>query len=89
MCRTACVLIFFQTNHTESVHDIVLAKLKRRIDKFRVGHPLDKSIDMGALVDESQYTTIKSFVDAAVQEGADVYVARTPVRKKIITGLYI
>jgi aldehyde dehydrogenase (NAD+) len=63
----------------ESVHDQLLAKLKRRIDKFRVGHPLDKNIDMGALVDESQYTTIKSFVDNAVKEGADVYVARVPV----------
>jgi aldehyde dehydrogenase (NAD+) len=63
----------------EAVHDKLLAKLKRRIDKFRVGHPLDKNIDMGALVDESQYTTIKSFVDNAVAEGADVYVARVPV----------
>lgn len=35
---------------------------------------------MGALVDESQYKTIKSFVDGAVAEGADVYVARVPVR---------
>jgi acyl-CoA reductase-like NAD-dependent aldehyde dehydrogenase len=35
---------------------------------------------MGALVDESQYKTIKGFVDGAVAEGADVYVARVPVR---------
>mmetsp|Transcript_15345 Transcript_15345/g.26412 ORF Transcript_15345/g.26412 Transcript_15345/m.26412 type:complete len:889 (-) Transcript_15345:74-2740(-) len=62
----------------ESVSERFLNKLKRRIDTFRIGHPLDKGIDMGALVDESQYKTIKGFVDRAVEEGADVYVARVP-----------
>lgn len=63
----------------ESIHDDFIARLKRRIDSFRVGLPLDKCIDMGALVDETQYVTIKGFVDRAVVEGAEVYVARTPV----------
>jgi aldehyde dehydrogenase (NAD+) len=63
----------------ESVADEFVTKLKRRIDSFRVGLPLDKCIDMAALVDESQYDTIKGFVDRALKEGAEVYVARTPV----------
>jgi aldehyde dehydrogenase (NAD+) len=49
----------------ESIHDRMLSKLKKRVDKFRLGHPLDKGVDMGALVDESQYKTIKQFVDGA------------------------
>jgi aldehyde dehydrogenase (NAD+) len=36
------------------VSEQFLNKLKRRIDTFRIGHPLDKGVDMGALVDESQ-----------------------------------
>jgi Mn2+/Fe2+ NRAMP family transporter len=71
------------------VHDKLLAKLKRRIDKLRVGHPLDKNIDMGALVDESQYTTIKSFVDNAVAEGADVYVApRARAQQRLVLAAH-
>jgi len=63
----------------ESIADDFVRRLKNRIDTFRIGHPLDKAIDMGALVDESQYTTIQRYLDMAREEGANVYVARTPV----------
>jgi aldehyde dehydrogenase (NAD+) len=63
----------------ESVHDSFLAKLKRRLNSWRIGHSLEKDIDMGAVVDESQYKTIKWFCDEAAKEGCDVYFPPCPV----------
>ena len=54
----------------ESIADEMLAKLKVRMAKLRVGNPLDKCIDMGAIVDNTQLHTIQSLVAKAVDEGA-------------------
>ncbi|KAK3608447.1 hypothetical protein CHS0354_035451 [Potamilus streckersoni] len=59
----------------ESVHDKLVAKLKERLTHFRLGDSLDKTIDMGALVDESQRKTIEEYVEGARREGAQVYQA--------------
>ena len=50
-----------------------IKKLKRRMGKLRVGHPLDKSIDMGAIVDPIQLRRIGALVDKAVAEGAEKF----------------
>lgn len=63
----------------ENVWDRFLAKLRWRMDKLRLGHPLDKCIDMGALVDQSQFDTITSYVEGARAEGAVVYHANIHV----------
>ena len=41
--------------------------------KLRVGDPLDKAIDMGALVDETQRNRVAELVQAGVAEGADLF----------------
>ena len=51
------------------------AKLKARMAKIRVGDPLDKSTDMGALVDKTQLARVSGFVDRARAEGAEVFQA--------------
>lgn len=48
----------------EGVADRFYAKLKARMDKLRVGSPLDKSIDVGAIVDPKQLGTITRLVDS-------------------------
>ena len=53
----------------------LLAKLKARMAKIRVGDPLDKSIDMGALVDRTQWERVNGFVERARAEGAEVFQA--------------
>jgi aldehyde dehydrogenase (NAD+) len=53
----------------------LLAKLKQRMGKIRVGDPLDKSIDMGALVDRTQWQRVNGFVERARAEGAEVFQA--------------
>ncbi len=46
-----------------------LAKLKRRMDTLRVGDPLDKSVDMGAIVDPIQLRRIREIVAQGEAEG--------------------
>ena len=48
-------------------------RLKRRMAKLRVGHPLDKAIDMGAIVDPTQLARISALVDKGVAEGAEKF----------------
>ena len=57
----------------ESVADIVLAKIKARMGKLRVGSPLDKSIDIGAIIDPVQRNQIADRVAAGVAEGAILF----------------
>ncbi|RFP90917.1 aldehyde dehydrogenase family protein [Rhodobacteraceae bacterium 63075] len=47
----------------EGVAETFYARLKARMAKLRVGAPLDKSIDIGAIVDQSQLDAIKTMVE--------------------------
>ena len=57
----------------EDVADRFIAKLKRRMGQLRVGEPLDKAIDMGAIVDQSQWDTVDNWVKIGVSEGAELF----------------
>ncbi len=48
----------------ERVAETLYAKLRARMETLRVGHPLDKSIDIGAIVSPVQLETIRKMVDA-------------------------
>ena len=48
----------------EPVAEMFYAKLRARMDKLRVGSPLDKSIDVGAIVDPIQLRAISDMVAA-------------------------
>ncbi|KAM7445822.1 hypothetical protein ABFA07_005798 [Porites harrisoni] len=53
----------------------LIEKLKERMTHLRLGHCLDKGIDMGAIVDPSQKKSIAAFVEEAKKQGAEVYQA--------------
>ena len=57
----------------EGIAEDFLARLKRRMTMLRVGHPLDKAIDMGAIVAPVQLKRIQSLVQTGISEGASVY----------------
>ncbi|MFZ1320540.1 MAG: aldehyde dehydrogenase family protein [Ignavibacteria bacterium] len=57
----------------ESVKDIVIKKLKQRLETLRVGDPLDKNTDVGAINSRMQLEKIKELVAAGVNEGAEIY----------------
>jgi len=56
----------------EGVAARLTAKLERRIAQIRVGDPLDKSTDMGALVDRTQWQRVHGYVERARAEGARI-----------------
>ena len=56
-----------------TVFDKFIKKIKTRLGHFRIGHSLDKTVDMGAIVDESQRRSVAEFVDEARAEGAEVF----------------
>ena len=75
--------IFFNQGHVccagsrllvqESVADEVLRKLKMRLRHLRVGDPLDKNTDIGAINSRKQLEKIQELVKSGVQEGAEIH----------------
>jgi aldehyde dehydrogenase (NAD+) len=54
----------------ESVHDEVVERLKARIETLRLGDPLDKNTDIGAINSAMQHAKIAELVESGVAEGA-------------------
>ena len=73
--------IFFNQGHVccagsrllvqESVYDDVLARLKRRMSTLRVGDPLDKNTDVGAINSAEQLAKIRELSQIGEDEGAE------------------
>lgn len=57
----------------ESVYPRFIEKVKARMQNLRVGSPLDKSNDIGALVDPVQQQRIHGLVESARAEGCEVW----------------
>jgi aldehyde dehydrogenase (NAD+) len=57
----------------ESVYEDVIEKLKRRLTTLRVGDPLDKNTDVGAINSRQQLDKIKELVATGEEEGAAIY----------------
>ncbi|WP_371168465.1 aldehyde dehydrogenase family protein [Aliiroseovarius sp. 2305UL8-7] len=77
----------------EGIADRFYAKLRARMDKLRIGDPLDKSIDVGAVVDPVQHAQITKLVDAGAGDG-ELYQSPYPLPEvgcfyppTLITGL--
>lgn len=66
----------------ESVYDIVLRKLKDRMESLIVGNPLDKNTDIGAINSKEQLTTINNYLKIGKSEGAEMYQSNCTVPKK-------
>ncbi len=75
--------IFFNQGHVccagsrllvqEPVFEPLLDKLKERLQTLRVGDPLDKNTDVGAINSRQQLQRIEELVASGVQEGAEMY----------------
>jgi aldehyde dehydrogenase (NAD+) len=72
--------IFFNQGHVccagsrllvqENVHDLVVDKLKQRLGTLRLGDPLDKNTDIGAINSAEQLERITALTDTGEDEGA-------------------
>ncbi|HKB91468.1 MAG TPA: aldehyde dehydrogenase family protein [Opitutaceae bacterium] len=75
--------IFFNQGHVccagsrllvqESIADTVVAKLRNRVKVLRVGNPIDKNTDIGAINSAAQLAKIKELVESGVKEGAELF----------------
>jgi aldehyde dehydrogenase (NAD+) len=75
--------IFFNQGHVccagsrllvqEPIFEPLLEKLKARLQTLRVGDPLDKNTDIGAINSRAQLTKIEELVASGVSEGAQIY----------------
>ncbi len=57
----------------ESIEERFITKLKKRMASLRVGDPLDKSVDIGALVAPVQVERIRDLMKRGTKEGAIIY----------------
>ena len=88
--------IFFNQGHVccagsrllvqESIAEMFVSKLKNRIDVLRVGNPLDKNTDVGAINSKAQLDRICELVDSGVTAGAEMY--QSAVCRLPTTGYY-
>ncbi len=75
--------IFFNQGHVccagsrllveESISDFFIEKLKTRMESLRVGNPLDKNTDIGAINSSAELTKIKKLIQTGIEEGGDYY----------------
>lgn len=66
----------------ESVAEQVLSKLRRRMETLRVGDPLDKNTDVGAINSKEQLDRITELVDAGIAEGAHMWQPSCEIPKR-------
>src|SRR5216117_1515287 len=57
----------------ESIYEPLIEKLKRRLTTLRVGDPLDKNTDVGAINSRQQLDRIRELVASGEEEGAEIY----------------
>ena len=57
----------------EGIAERLVTKLRARMEKLRVGSPLDKAVDMGAIVAPVQLERIRALVEKGVAEGATMW----------------
>jgi len=60
----------------EGIYSTVVKKLRDRIQTLRVGNPLDKNTDIGAINNEPQLKKIRELVQSGVDEGAQIVQTR-------------
>jgi aldehyde dehydrogenase (NAD+) len=84
--------IFFNQGHVccagsrllvqESVAARLIDKLKRRLSTLRLGDPLDKNTDIGAINSRDQLEKIRRLVGIGVEEGAELYQAECDIPER-------
>jgi aldehyde dehydrogenase (NAD+) len=66
----------------ESIEETVLRKLSDRIATLRLGDPLDKNTDVGAINSKMQLDKIRELVASGVEEGAEIHQSSCPIPSK-------
>ena len=62
----------------ESIKDPFIEALKERVAKIKIGDPLNAATEVGPLIDKGHYKKVRSYLDIAKEEGAEVISAEIP-----------
>ncbi len=62
----------------ENIAETLYERIKARMENLRIGDPLDKAVDIGAIVDPIQLARIRELVDLGVAEGSQLWQPSTP-----------
>jgi betaine-aldehyde dehydrogenase len=54
----------------ESIYDSVCERILERVQKIKLGHPLDPTTTMGPINSKAQYEKVKRYIDLGTTEGA-------------------
>ena len=78
----------------ESIEEAFLAKVRRRMATLRVGDPLDKSVDIGAMVAPVQVERVRALIKRGTEEGGAYFEPDAPLPEKgcflkpmLVTGI--
>lgn len=52
----------------QDIFDSFLGKLKTKLDALRIGDPLDEATDMGAIINNKQFTRVCSYIESGLQQ---------------------
>lgn len=66
----------------ESIHEKFVNKLKKRMQSLRVGDPLDKNTDIGAINSKEQYEKILGLIETGKKESGTFYSTNCPLPAK-------
>ena len=84
--------IFFNQGHVccagsrlfvqESIADVLLRKLRNRLETLIIGDPLDKNTDIGAINSKEQLLKINKYIKIGIDEGGDCYQSTCAIPSK-------
>ena len=84
--------IFFNQGHVccagsrlfvqENISNLVIEKLKERMDSLIIGDPLDKNTDIGAINSKEQLNKIEKYIEIGKKENANIYQLKCSIPKK-------
>ncbi|WP_038112527.1 5-carboxymethyl-2-hydroxymuconate semialdehyde dehydrogenase [Tuberibacillus calidus] len=61
-----------------SIYDDFVSALKERVQNIVIGDPMDPTTQVGPLIHRDHYKKVKSYIDLAIQEGAEVFSGKIP-----------
>lgn len=70
----------------EKIYDEFIEKLKNKISKMKIGDPMDKTTDVGPVINKAQFDSIMEYIKIGKEEGAEILTGGKQVGE---TGFYI
>jgi 5-carboxymethyl-2-hydroxymuconic-semialdehyde dehydrogenase len=62
----------------EAIHDRFVEALKERVQNIVIGNPMDAATQVGPLIHTGHFNKVKSYIELAKEEGAEVYSGQVP-----------